>query len=75
MVRRSQPWTTANEQGLEFIAYGRSFDGFERMLAHMAGVDDGVADALFTFSRPTAGGYYWCPPLADGRLDLSLIGI
>ena len=44
-------------------------------MERMAGLEDGIPDALFTFSRPVNGGYYWCPPLKDGRLDLSLLGL
>ncbi|HXX85176.1 MAG TPA: Dyp-type peroxidase [Casimicrobiaceae bacterium] len=75
MLRRSMAWTTGREQGLEFVAYGESLDRFERALRRMVGHDDGIVDALFTFSRPVTGGYYWCAPVADGRLDLSLLGI
>lgn len=75
MVRRSMPWATAFEQGLEFIAYVDSPDRFERMLRRMAGLDDGIVDALFTFSRPVTGGYYWCPPVAGGRLDFRRLGL
>jgi putative iron-dependent peroxidase len=32
-------------------------------------------DALLTFTRPTSGGYYWCPPIEDGRLDLTALGL
>ncbi|HEY3174921.1 MAG TPA: Dyp-type peroxidase [Candidatus Polarisedimenticolia bacterium] len=71
MVRRSMPWATARQQGLEFIAYGHSLDLFERVLRRMLGLEDGIVDALFSFSRPISGGYYWCPPTAGGRLDLS----
>jgi len=49
---------------------------FERMLRRMCGLEDGIVDALFVFSRPTTGGYYWCPPLKnDGRLDLRILGL
>jgi putative iron-dependent peroxidase len=75
MWRRSQPWASNEGQGLEFIAYGASLDPFERMMERMAGLEDGIADALFTFSRPVNGGCYWCPPLKGGRLDLSLLGL
>ena len=75
MVRRSMPFTSGLEQGLEFIAYGESLDRFERVLRRMAGLDDGIVDALFTFSRPVTGGYYWCPPVSGGRLDLRLPGV
>jgi putative iron-dependent peroxidase len=75
MVRRSMPWATEKAQGLEFIAYGSSLDPFEQVLRHMAGLDDGITDALFTFSRPVTGGNYWCPPVKSGRIDLSFIGV
>lgn len=72
MLRRSMPWAAAHEQGLEFIAYGQTLDAFEQVLCRMVGLEDGIADALFRFSRPVTGGYYWCPPVKAGRLDLSL---
>lgn len=75
MVRRSHPYETATDRGLEFVAYCRNLDAFETMLRHMAGVDDGIVDALFSFSRPLTGGYYWCPPVVEGRIDLSLLGL
>ncbi len=71
MLRRSMPYGGAREQGLYFVAYGADLDRFERMMRRMAGQDDGVVDALFRFSRPATGGYYWCPALTDGKLDLA----
>lgn len=75
MLRRSMPWAAGDAQGLEFIAFGESLDRFERVLRRMLGLDDGVVDALFSFSHPTRGGYYWCPPVAGGRLDLTRLGL
>jgi putative iron-dependent peroxidase len=75
MVRRSMPWAVAHEQGLEFVAYVESLDRFERVLRRMAGLDDGIVDGLFIFSRPLTGGYYWCPPVTRGRLNLSCLGL
>jgi putative iron-dependent peroxidase len=75
MVRRSMPWASAHEQGLEFVAYGESLDRYERMLRRMIGLEDGLADALLSFSRPVTGAYYWCPPVAGTRLDLRCLGI
>jgi putative iron-dependent peroxidase len=49
-------------------------DAFEARLAHMTGQEDGTTDGLFRFTRPLAGSYYWCPPVADGELDLSAVG-
>ena len=75
MLRRSMPWATAEQEGLEFVAYVESLDRFERQMRRMVGEDDGIVDGLFTFSRPTTGGYYWCPPVSDGKLDLSALAI
>ena len=71
MVRRSMPWAGADEEGLEFVAFVASLDRFDRMMRRMAGLEDGVVDGLFAFSRPVTGGHYWCPPAEGGRLDLS----
>jgi len=73
MLRRSMPYGSTGEHGLEFVAYGASLDPFERVLGRMVGLEDGVADGLFRFSRPVTGGYYFCPPVRDGRLDLRAI--
>jgi putative iron-dependent peroxidase len=75
MVRRSMPWGNAREHGLCFVAYGASLDAFERVLRRMAGLEDGVVDGLLRFSRAASGGYYWCPPLSDGRLDLRALAL
>jgi putative iron-dependent peroxidase len=71
ILRRSLPWADASGEGLMFIAFGQSLDAYEAQMRRMAGLDDGIVDACFRFSRPISGGYYWCPPLADGRLLLS----
>ncbi len=70
MVRRSMPFRDRDEEGLFFVAYGESLDRFERVLTRMAGLEDGIADALLGFSRAVSGGYYWCPPVENGVLDL-----
>jgi putative iron-dependent peroxidase len=75
LVRRSMPWANAHTQGLEFISYTNALDKFERILRRMLGLDDGIVDALFSFSRPQTGGFYWCPPLSDGQLDWKALGI
>ncbi|ACO76274.1 Dyp-type peroxidase protein [Azotobacter vinelandii CA] len=70
VLRRSMPWSDGRQAGLLFLAFGHSLDAFEAQLKRMAGLDDGIVDALFRFSRPISGGYYWCPPVREGRLDL-----
>jgi porphyrinogen peroxidase len=70
MLRRSMPFSDAEGDGLLFVAFGKSFAAFEAVLRRMLGLDDGLVDGLFTFSRPRDGAYYWCPPLLDGKLDV-----
>ncbi len=73
IVRRSMPWAEEQSTGLVFVAFGKSFDAFEALLTRMVGLEDSVSDALFKFTQPVSGAYYWCPPVKDGRLDLSVI--
>lgn len=75
VLRRSMPWADASGEGLMFVAFGHSFDAFEAQLRRMIGLDDGIVDGLFRFSRPLSGSYFWCPPLTGGRLDLSALGL
>lgn len=75
VVRRSMPWAEAGEAGLVFVAFGHSLDAFEAQLKRMVGAEDGIVDALFSFTRPMTGAYFWCPPLRAGRLDLSALGL
>ncbi|CBE67450.1 MAG: Dyp-type peroxidase [Candidatus Methylomirabilis oxygeniifera] len=75
MLRRSMPWADGSHAGLIFVAFGASFDAFEVLLKRMVGAEDGITDALFTFTRPISGAYFWCPGMQDGRLDLQLLGV
>jgi putative iron-dependent peroxidase len=73
VLRRSMPFAGPEGEGLMFVAYGKSLDAYEAQLRRMAGLEDGIPDALFRFSHPVSGGYYWCPPVRDGRLDLRAV--
>ncbi|TNF27031.1 MAG: Dyp-type peroxidase [Deltaproteobacteria bacterium] len=68
--RRSMPWRDQRGQGLVFVSFSATMDPFEAQCRRMVGEDDGIVDALFSFTRPVTGGAWWCPPVADGRLDL-----
>ena len=72
VLRRSMPFAEPDSEGLMFVAFGKSFDAFEAQLRRMVGLEDGITDGLFRFSRATTGGYYWCPPTRDGRLNLDI---
>lgn len=75
VLRRSMPWTEAQRAGLIFVAFGNSFDAFNALLRKMVGAEDGIVDALFTFTRPLTGSYFWCPPMKSGHLDLCALGL
>jgi putative iron-dependent peroxidase len=75
LLRRSMPWGDIREHGLYFVAYAATLDSFERQLRRMAGLDDGISDALLKLSRPVTGGYFWCPPVRNGKLDLTTLDI
>jgi putative iron-dependent peroxidase len=75
ILRRSMPWADEHRAGLVFAAFGKSFDASDALLRRMVGAEDGIPDALFTLSRPVSGGYFWCPPLEKGRLDLRALGL
>lgn len=75
ILRRSMPWASDMAAGLYFVAFGESFEAYEALLQRMVGMDDGTVDALFSVSKPLTGAYFWCPPMKDGRLDLSLLGL
>ncbi len=75
VLRRSMPWANGMSGGLNFVAFGKSFDAFEAQLRRMVGAEDGVTDALFKFTRPVSGSYFWCPPMRKGKLDLGALGL
>jgi putative iron-dependent peroxidase len=75
VLRRSMPWADATRAGLVFTAFGKSLDAFEAQLKRMTGAEDGTVDALFTFTQPVTGAYFWCPPVKRNGLDLRAIGL
>ncbi len=75
MLRRSMPWAEGMAGGLVFVAFGKSFAAFDAVLNRMLGNEDAMSDALFKFTRPVSGAYYWCPPVKGDKLDLSMLGL
>ena len=73
VVRRSMPWAEGECQGLVFVAFGKNFDAFDALLNRMIGAEDGIVDALFQFTQPVNGSFYWCPPIKRDSLDLSAL--
>lgn len=75
VMRRSMPWADGARGGLYFVAFATSYAAFEAQLRRMSGAEDGITDALFQFTQPQTGSYFWCPPLLSGKADLRLLGV
>lgn len=75
ILRRSMPWIAGTKAGLVFVAFGHSLAAFERILTRMSGAEDGHVDRIFTISKPIASSYFWCPPIKQGRVNLSCLGL
>ncbi|MBI3450779.1 MAG: Dyp-type peroxidase [Acidobacteria bacterium] len=64
ILRHSYPYGTLRESGLFFIAYGKTLDNFESMLARMMGTSgDGGRDRLMEFSRAVTGATFFVPSM------------
>jgi porphyrinogen peroxidase len=75
LLRRSMPWAEGQQEGLMFVCFINHFDSFEAIARRMLGLDDGIVDALFEFTQPVSGAYFWCPMVKAGRLDLRALAI
>ncbi len=56
-----------------YEAYGHG--QFSKQPLILAIRDDRIVDGVVGFTRPMTGGYCWCPPRENGRLNLSALGI
>ncbi|MGH2488763.1 MAG: Dyp-type peroxidase, partial [Candidatus Limnocylindria bacterium] len=64
IFRRSVPYGTVHEHGLQFVAFSAERGRFDRMLGRMFGMNaDGHHDRLTDFSRPVSGAFYFAPAL------------
>src|SRR5262249_6794869 len=62
IVRHSFPYGTVSEAGLFFIAYTKTLDTTEKMLARMFGsAGDGLHDHLMDFTRAVSGATFFAP--------------
>lgn len=61
IFRRNSPFGTATRHGTMFIGFSCDQHRLARMLARMAGAEDGVRDALTRYTRPVTGAYYFVP--------------
>jgi putative iron-dependent peroxidase len=61
IFRRNTPFGTATSHGTMFIGFSCDQHRLSRMLARMAGAEDGLRDALTRYTTPMSGAYYFVP--------------
>ena len=65
IFRRNMPYGTVTDHGTMFVGFSSEQGRLARMLDSMAGVGDGVRDALTNYATPLTGAYYFVPSLRD----------
>lgn len=72
VYRRSTPFGSVQEQGLNFVAFTNDPSIIDEMLARMFGTSgDGLHDRLTEFTTPVRGAWYFTPSLDDLHALLS----
>ena len=61
VFRRNMPYGTVTEHGTMFVGFGADQRRLTAMLESMAGLTDGVRDALTIYTQPLTGAYYFVP--------------
>ncbi|MFB9184837.1 Dyp-type peroxidase [Dactylosporangium sucinum] len=63
IFRRNTAYGTVRDHGTMFVGFCASQHPLAEMLRRMAGVGDGVRDALTRYTTPLTGAYYVIPPV------------
>ena len=64
IFRRNTPYGGIGEHGTIFVGFAKDQHRLMHMLERMAGIGDGVRDALTRYTRPLTGSYYFIPALS-----------
>jgi porphyrinogen peroxidase len=67
VFRRNMPYGSVTDHGTMFVGFSADQRRLAAMLASMAGLHDGIRDALTDYSRPLTGAYYVVPSSASLR--------
>ncbi|HLN47815.1 MAG TPA: Dyp-type peroxidase [Magnetospirillaceae bacterium] len=65
IFRRNTPYGDVADHGTVFVGFSKQQHRLQRMLERMAGIPDGVRDALTRYSTPLTGAYYFVPALSS----------
>lgn len=61
VFRRNMPYGTVTNHGTMFVGFSADQRRLSKMLDSMAGLADGVRDALTNYTKPLTGAYYFIP--------------
>ena len=61
IFRRNMPYGTVTDHGTMFVGFSAEQRPLAAMLESMAGLTDGVRDALTRYTQPLTGAYYFVP--------------
>jgi putative iron-dependent peroxidase len=61
IFRRNMPYGTVSDHGTMFVGFSADQRPLTTMLESMAGLADGVRDALTRYTQPLTGAYYFVP--------------
>jgi putative iron-dependent peroxidase len=61
IFRRNMPYGTVTDHGTMFVGFSAEQQRLTTMLESMAGLTDGVRDALTGYTQPLTGAYYFVP--------------
>jgi putative iron-dependent peroxidase len=67
IFRRNMPYGTVADHGTMFVGFSADQRPLATMLESMAGVGDGVRDALTRYTQPLTGAYYFVPSIQGLR--------
>lgn len=64
IFRRNVPYGDVQDYGTVFVGFACEQNRLVRMLARMAGIEDGIRDALTRYTTPISGAFYVVPSVA-----------
>jgi putative iron-dependent peroxidase len=67
IFRRNMPYGNVDDHGTVFVGFSADQKRLSTMLDSMAGMVDGVRDALTRFTQPLTGSYYFVPSVESLR--------
>lgn len=63
IFRRNTPYGTIRDYGTVFVGFSAEQSRLDRMLRRMAGMEDGIRDAITRYTTPVTGAYYVVPSI------------